>query len=189
LSFRSFRRWRLLRPSARRQNPRKNEQEQDAQFNVLVEGTRWLEHVRAVLAAAWSAACAVERLRAAVLVHCSHGWDRTSQVCGLAQLLLDPFYRTIHGFQILVEKDWMSFGHPFQMRYGHGLKRGAAGDREDQRCPIFLQFLDCTWQLVNQFPAAFEFNGRYLLAIAAHLCSGRFGTLLGNCEADRVGTL
>ena len=37
-----------------------------------------------------------------VLVHCSDGWDRTAQTCGLASLLLDPYYRTIHGFQVLV---------------------------------------------------------------------------------------
>jgi len=30
-----------------------------------------------------------------VLVHCSDGWDRTSQVVALAELMLDPYYRTI----------------------------------------------------------------------------------------------
>ena len=29
-----------------------------------------------------------------VLVHCSDGWDRTPQITGLAQLLLDDYYRT-----------------------------------------------------------------------------------------------
>ena len=35
-----------------------------------------------------------------VLVHCSDGWDRTSQVCSLGSLLLDPYYRTIRGFMV-----------------------------------------------------------------------------------------
>ena len=35
-----------------------------------------------------------------VMVHCSDGWDRTAQVCSLASLMLDPYYRTISGFQV-----------------------------------------------------------------------------------------
>jgi hypothetical protein len=36
----------------------------------------------------------------AVLVHCSDGWDRTSQLCSLAQIVLDEHYRTIDGFAV-----------------------------------------------------------------------------------------
>jgi len=32
----------------------------------------------------------------------SDGWDRTAQTCSLAQMLLDPYYRTIKGFIVLV---------------------------------------------------------------------------------------
>lgn len=54
-----------------------------------------------------------------VLIHCSDGWDRTSQVVSLLEICLDPFYRTYEGFMILVEKDWCSFGHRFLERSGH----------------------------------------------------------------------
>jgi len=32
------------------------------------------------------------------------------QVCALAQILADPYYRTVQGFIALVEKDWLAFG-------------------------------------------------------------------------------
>ncbi|KAK1396560.1 phosphatidylinositol-3-phosphatase myotubularin-1 [Heracleum sosnowskyi] len=78
----------------------------------------WLIHIQNVLAgSAWIAA-RVALDSASVLVHCSDGWDRTAQLVSLASLLLDPYYRTFKGFQALVEKDWLSFGHPFSDRLG-----------------------------------------------------------------------
>lgn len=56
-----------------------------------------------------------------ILVHCSDGWDRTAQLCALAAIILDPFYRTIEGFAILIEKDWIHFGHQFSVRLGQGM--------------------------------------------------------------------
>ncbi|KAI6669248.1 hypothetical protein NL676_004133 [Syzygium grande] len=78
----------------------------------------WLIHIQSVLAgSAWIAA-RVDLESASVLVHCSDGWDRTTQLVSLASLLLDPYYRTFAGFQALVEKDWLAFGHPFSDRFG-----------------------------------------------------------------------
>ncbi|XP_013586519.1 PREDICTED: phosphatidylinositol-3-phosphatase myotubularin-1 isoform X1 [Brassica oleracea var. oleracea] len=84
----------------------------------LLGDSGWLIHIQNVLAgAAWIAArVAVES--ASVLVHCSDGWDRTTQLVSLACLMLDPYYRTFTGFQALVEKDWLAFGHPFSDRVG-----------------------------------------------------------------------
>ncbi|KAA3461829.1 phosphatidylinositol-3-phosphatase myotubularin-1-like isoform X1 [Gossypium australe] len=88
----------------------------------------WLIHVQSVLAgSAWIAArIALES--ASVLVHCSDGWDRTSQLVSLANLMLDPYYRTFAGFQALVEKDWLAFGHPFSDRIGMPSVSGTSFD-------------------------------------------------------------
>ncbi|KAJ7530934.1 hypothetical protein O6H91_14G025600 [Diphasiastrum complanatum] len=77
----------------------------------------WLMHAHGILAgAAWIAA-RISLEGASVLVHCSDGWDRTTQLISLAGLMLDPYYRTFQGFQqALVEKDWLAFGHPFADR-------------------------------------------------------------------------
>lgn len=55
----------------------------------------------------------VENNKTSVLVHCSDGWDRTAQLTALSMIMLDPYYRTIVGFEVLIEKEWLSFGHKF----------------------------------------------------------------------------
>ena len=116
-------------------------------------------------------------------MHCSHGWDRTPQVTSLGQLLLDPFYRTIHGFQILVEKEWLSYGHQFNLRCSHGQDKSSRQD--DQISPIFLQFIDCVWQILNQYPSLFEFNAKYLLLLAHSIYDCRFSTFLLDTDKKR----
>ncbi|CAH6780033.1 Mtm1 [Phodopus roborovskii] len=146
-----------------------------------LESTHWLEHIKLVLTGAIQIADKVSSGKSSVLVHCSDGWDRTAQLTSLAMLMLDSFYRSIEGFEILVQKEWISFGHKFASRIGHGDKNHADADRS----PIFLQFIDCVWQMSKQFPTAFEFNERFLITILDHLYSCRFGTFLFNCESAR----
>lgn len=155
----------------------------DLNWGSAVEETRWLEHLRLLLSASLEVARLVHLREEPVLVHCSHGWDRTAQVAALAQIFLDPYFRTIDGFGVLVEKDFLSFGHPFQLRMAHGMSQESRD--ASQMAPIFLQFIDAVWQLVHQFPSFFEFNSRFLLSITEHLHSCRFGTFLFNCERER----
>jgi len=100
---------------------------------------------------------------------------------------VDPHARTLRGFCALTEKEWASFGHRFAKRCGTG---GCGYDRadhaDDQRAPIFLQWLDAVWQVWRQAPAAFEFSEALLVALADHAYAGRFGTFLYDCERDRV---
>uniref|UniRef100_A0A673NI67 Myotubularin-related protein 6-like n=1 Tax=Sinocyclocheilus rhinocerous TaxID=307959 RepID=A0A673NI67_9TELE len=148
-------------------------------YLVGLENSGWLRHIKAIMDAAIFLAKAVTVEGASVLVHCSDGWDRTAQVCALGSLLMDPYYRTIKGFMVLIEKDWISFGHKF-------------ADRCDQLdpdpkevSPIFTQFLECVWQLTEQFPQAFEFSEWFLIQIHEHVHSCQFGNFLGNSQRQR----
>ncbi|KJE97916.1 myotubularin-like protein [Capsaspora owczarzaki ATCC 30864] len=141
----------------------------------------WLQHVSQVLKGALRIVHIILAERASVLIHCSDGWDRTPQLSALAQLCLDPYYRTIVGFECLIQKEWLSMGHKFAQRLGHGTKNHS----DEQRSPIFIQFLDCVWQLCNQFPSAFEFNARFLITVANEAYTCRFGTFLFNNDFER----
>ncbi|XP_075571982.1 phosphatidylinositol-3,5-bisphosphate 3-phosphatase MTMR6 isoform X6 [Pelecanus crispus] len=144
-----------------------------------LENSGWLRHIKAVLDAAVFLVKAIAVESASVLVHCSDGWDRTSQVCSLGALLLDSYYRTIKGFMVLIEKDWISFGHKFSDRCCQ-----LDGDPKEIS-PVFTQFLESVWNLTEQFPQAFEYNEAFLLQIHEHVHSCQFGNFLGNCQKER----
>ncbi|KAF3770072.1 phosphatases II, partial [Cryphonectria parasitica EP155] len=84
----------------------------------LLAKSEWLSHIKCVLDGSAMIARQVGIQHSHVLIHCSDGWDRTSQLSALSQLMLDPYYRTLKGFIVLVEKDWLSFGHMFHQRSG-----------------------------------------------------------------------
>ncbi|XP_069769067.1 myotubularin-related protein 3 isoform X9 [Narcine bancroftii] len=146
-----------------------------------LEGTKWLQHLSMLLKAAVLVINAVDRDQRPVLVHCSDGWDRTPQIVALSKLLLDPYYRTVEGFQVLVETEWLDFGHKFADRCGHGEN----SDDFNERCPVFLQWLDCVHQLQRQFPCSFEFNEAFLVKLVQHTYSCLFGTFLCNSAKER----
>lgn len=234
----------------------------------------WIKSIKLILSNVDKLTKAILFNHANMLIHCSDGWDRTPQVCSLIQLCLDPYYRTFEGFMVLIEKDWISFGHKFMERSGHlsstdvfhdntvdfktsitnhttallfgrEKERKISGDSssilltsdiyEDQtnisrECdinisknfktvllpdekksgildkvsnqwitsfqkkpqkrtlkftsPIFQQFLDCVYQLLNQNPTSFEFNEKFLRRLVYHLYSCQYGSFLFNCQQE-----
>uniref|UniRef100_A0A8C2KU39 phosphatidylinositol-3,5-bisphosphate 3-phosphatase n=1 Tax=Cyprinus carpio TaxID=7962 RepID=A0A8C2KU39_CYPCA len=152
-----------------------------ANWLSALESTKWLQHLSLLLKASLLVVNAVDRDHRPVLVHCSDGWDRTPQIVALAKVLLDPYYRTIEGFQVLVETEWLDFGHKFADRCGHGEN----AEDLNERCPVFLQWLDCVHQLQRQFPCSFEFNEAFLVKLAQHTYSCLFGTFLCNSGKER----
>ena len=116
-------------------------------------------------------------------------WPSMPNLCTPSQqfalgLVLSRFYCSCDiplSVQTVLEKEWLSFGHKFTDRCGF-----VAGVDPKELSPVFTQFLDCVWQMTQQFPTAFQFNERYLLALHDHALSCQFGTFVGNCEKDRV---
>jgi len=86
---------------------------------VLLRKSNWLRHISTLLEGSVVIIKNIHYNASHVLIHCSDGWDRTSQLSAVAQICLDPYYRTINGFKVLIEKDWLSFGHKFLDRSGH----------------------------------------------------------------------
>ena len=121
-----------------------------------MHNSNWLQHISSLLQSSVYIATRLSK-GDPVVVHCSDGWDRTSQLVVLVQILSDPHYRTIAGLRDLLYKDFISFGHQFH-------KRGGMIRKEDSS-PIFLQLIDCIWQIWRQFPAEFEYSDALLLLL------------------------
>ncbi|XP_076181009.1 myotubularin-related protein 10-B isoform X2 [Ptiloglossa arizonensis] len=151
---------------------------QDNSFYSLVENTKWLKCVSYCLQKAVEA-CEHLHLGVSVILQ-GAGTDICCIISSLVQLLLDPYFRTINGFQSLLQKEWIAGGHPFCDRLGHITKR------KSEKSPLLLLYLDCVWQLSQQFPAEFEFTETYLTTLwdTAHVSI--FDTFIFNCEKDRI---
>ena len=146
-----------------------------------LESSGWPDFIYLLIRAGLKVAKSV-KIGYSCLIHCSDGWDRASQLTAFSQLLIDPFYRTIKGYMILIEKDFLSFGHQFKIRNGYYKKTEY---KDNQNSPILLQFLDATHQLLVNYPMYFEFNMKFLLFICNNINSGKYGTFLFNCEKER----
>ncbi|XDT29322.1 Myotubularin phosphatase domain [Nakaseomyces glabratus] len=248
------------------------------------KSANWLKYVKLLLSSTDMMVKSMVFNQSNILLHCSDGWDRTTQVASLVQICLDPYFRTLEGFMVLIEKDWVSFGHKFKERLGHlsstavfhdntsGLKtnvtlsykkltgksKAATGTTEQEPdrtledstslfgngsakdnlnksvmmlsnsatdffnktiktsipygdssaevdtsgtaanaktkkkastkfvSPVFMQFLDCVYQLLLQNPEKFEYNERFLRRLLYHAYSCQYGTFLYNNEKERM---
>ncbi|RCI04412.1 hypothetical protein CU098_008094 [Rhizopus stolonifer] len=169
---------------------------------TALQRSGWLKHIAMVIDGTMTIVKNLHVFNSHVLVHCSDGWDRTSQLVSLSELCLDPYYRTFEGFQILIEKDWVSFGHKFEDRCGHlsnekyfvNLSTNTIKDMQNkfyksyqrETSPVFHQFLDCIYQLLHLYPTRFEFNEAMLMDLHYHVYSCQFGTFLFNSESERT---
>ncbi|KAK2721746.1 myotubularin-related protein 10-B-like [Artemia franciscana] len=153
--------------------------DQDDRFLSQLESTRWLHMVSSCLRLASTVSRVIMDQKVSVVLQESSGRDWSAIISSLAQILLDSHCRTIQGFHSLVQKEWVALGHPFSTRLG----RWTVSDGEQS--PLFNLFLDCVWQILQQFPAQFEFTSTYLITIWDSMHLSVFDTFLFDSPRDR----
>ncbi|KAH9491937.1 Myotubularin- protein 9 [Bulinus truncatus] len=147
-----------------------------------LESSNWLTHVKDIITSACVVAQSMDKDGVSVLVHGSEGLDTTLLVSSLSQIILDHDCRTVTGFEALIEREWLQAGHPFRTRCN---KSAYAITKHRLESPVFLLFIDCVWQIWQQFPCSFEFSEKFLVILFQHAYSSNFGTFLCNNEAER----
>lgn len=157
---------------------------EDSKFLILLEKSNWLFYVSLCLRYSCEAA---EKLRdgSSCVLQDTNGRDLCCVVSSLTQMILDPFYRTIDGFQSLIQKEWVALEHPFQRRLGH-IRQPVDTNGPQEESPVFLLFLDSVWQLLQQFPDEFEFSQTYLTTLWDSCFMPIFDTFQFDCNADRL---
>ena len=73
------------------------------------------------------------------------GCDMSCCVSSLVELMADPHYRSISGFESLIQKEWVALGHSFTTR--HNLTTAPAAE-EDQQMVSHPSHRNCVeWSL------------------------------------------
>ncbi|XP_050421975.1 myotubularin-related protein 10-B isoform X2 [Adelges cooleyi] len=151
---------------------------QDNHFYSFLEASKWLQYVSSCLGSAMDIANILNRKTSVVLQE-RDGRDLCCVISSLTQLLIDSHFRSILGFQMLIQKEWVVMGHQFCTRLGH------VYSPDSVKSPLLLLFLDCVWQLTQQFPSKFEFTDTYLITLWDTSHVSVFDTFLFDNEHDR----
>eukprot|EP00063_Salmo_salar_P053362 XP_014028197.1 PREDICTED: myotubularin-related protein 12 [Salmo salar] len=157
----------------------------DMKWFSSLDNCGWLDIIRQCLQKAVEVVECLEKENTNVLIMEEGGSDLCCVISSLVQLMLDPYYRTLLGFQSLVQKEWVAGGHAFLDRSNHlHLK-----DKVESQSPVFLLFLECVWQLQQQHGPAFQFSETYLTVLSDSVHVPVFTTFLFNNDSHRDNIL
>ena len=164
----------------------KNEKKEEKKSQKNMDSGNWYDAINIIINKGFQISEEIKNENT-VLIHCSDGWDRTTQLSSTSQLILDKRFRTLDGFICLIEKDWLGFGHQFRYRCGMYCPSDSPSNiaGENQKSPIFIQWLDAVYQIMCQNMTKFEFNTELLFFLADEMYNGKYGTFLFNNEKER----
>lgn len=152
---------------------------QESRFYSQLDKSSWLLYVSLCLKYANDMADKI-KIGETVVLQENDGRDMSALISSLIQIVLDHHTRTTTGFQSLIQKEWVAMGHPFCDRLGLVINQNST-----EQSPLFLLFLDCVFQLLQQFPEEFEFSETFLTTIWDSVFVPMFDTFQFNCEFDR----
>ncbi|XP_033862071.3 myotubularin-related protein 12-like isoform X2 [Acipenser ruthenus] len=152
----------------------------DMKWFSSLENSGWLEIIRQCLMKAVEIVDYLESAHTSVLIVEEHCSDLCCVLSSLVQIMLDPYYRTRSGFQSLIQKEWVAGGHSFLDRCNHLYQK-----EKEVPAPVFLLFLECVWQLLQQHAPAFQFSETYLTVLSDSINIPLFSTFLFNSQHHR----
>eukprot|EP00118_Oscarella_pearsei_P007385 m.35913 g.35913 ORF g.35913 m.35913 type:complete len:881 (+) comp32187_c0_seq17:122-2764(+) len=91
----------------------------ESRWILSLGNTQWMSCVKACLDAASTAASLLHERKDSVLIEDFDGRDLACVVSSLTQMIIDPHFRTVNGFQTLIQKEWVIAGHRFMTRCAH----------------------------------------------------------------------
>uniref|UniRef100_A0A914X4Q9 Myotubularin phosphatase domain-containing protein n=1 Tax=Plectus sambesii TaxID=2011161 RepID=A0A914X4Q9_9BILA len=160
--------------------------ETDNQWYTNVSETGWYQLVFQCLTHSLNVVELIVDRRRSVILKEQEGLDMTAVVSSLAQLCMDPHFRTQKGFAQLVQKEWCALGHPFGLRL-FGASCATSSSLADEMAPVFLLFLDCVSQLVYMYEAEFDFSQAMLVSLWDLATTGLTTTFTCNSFKELVG--
>ena len=112
-----------------------------------LESSGWFASIRQALHLACCIADELVNKNSCILLHGWDGTDNTLIIASLVQIILSHECRTLAGFQMLVEREWLLAGHPFSRRC---FKSAFGTSQSKQEGPVFLLFMDCVRQVFKK---------------------------------------
>uniref|UniRef100_A0A8C6RPL3 Myotubularin phosphatase domain-containing protein n=1 Tax=Nannospalax galili TaxID=1026970 RepID=A0A8C6RPL3_NANGA len=135
-------------------------EETEEKWLSSLESTQWLDYVRTFLKHSAELVYMLESKQLSVVLQEEEGRDLSCLVASLVQVMMDPYFRTITGFQSPVQKEWITF-----------LDRRNHLKRSEKESPLFLLFLDTT-------AAVRAISKTYLAVLCNSTRISLFGTFL-----------
>ncbi|VDM95360.1 unnamed protein product, partial [Thelazia callipaeda] len=161
--------------------------EKEKDWYTLVDDTGWCALVFHCLQLSHKAIhFVIDNQRSVILID-EDGFNASAVVTSLIQICTDRFYRTISGFNCLIEKEWIALGHPFGTNmFGCSHVANVPHSRPQACTATFLLFLDCVSQLIRLHPLSFEYSHYLLIALWDLSITGLSSGLTCNSVSERL---